>query len=74
MNPRYLAYCRAHEKTPEEMHAHDAQAWPGGSACGFILWMSAQLQAFEKESPRSFWPGHVLVDQAGLDRFLGCTS
>ena len=38
--PRYLAYCRAHGRTPEAMLAHDSDAWPGGRLCGFILWIS----------------------------------
>jgi hypothetical protein len=46
MNPRYLAYCRAHSKTPDAMLAHDDAAWPGGKMTGFILWMSEQWHAF----------------------------
>ena len=38
-NPRYLAYCKAHGNTPEEQMSADADAFPGGKMCGFILWM-----------------------------------
>jgi len=37
--PRYLAYCAAHGKTPDEMLAHDDERWPGGVMCGYILWI-----------------------------------
>lgn len=40
-NPRYVAYAAAHNKTPEAMTEHDAEAWPGGRTAGFILWISA---------------------------------
>jgi hypothetical protein len=39
MNPRYLAYCRAHGRTPAEMLEHDDKEWPGGKMTGFILWL-----------------------------------
>lgn len=49
--PRYLAYCTSHGKTPEAMLAHDYQAWPGGVMCGFILWISEKWQEFFKLHP-----------------------
>jgi hypothetical protein len=48
MNPRYLAYCRAHGKTPDEMLAQDREAYPGGCMTGFLLWNGAQLREFRK--------------------------
>ena len=66
-NPRYVAYARAHGRTPEEMRAHDADVWPGGRATGFILWISKQWQRWHEErgltcSPAS-WKRHILSQQ-----------
>jgi len=46
-NPRYLAYCAAHGRTVEEMRAHDEIQWPGGRACGFMLWIGAAWQTWD---------------------------
>lgn len=51
-NPRYVAYAAAHGRTPEAMRDHDAQAWPGGPAVGFMLWISENLQAWGKARGR----------------------
>lgn len=48
MNPRYLAYVRSHGRTVDEMSAADEEDWPGGRACGFILWMSQRWQQWAK--------------------------
>lgn len=40
-NPRYLAYCDAHGRAPEEQMVHDRLQWPGACMCGFILWLRA---------------------------------
>lgn len=50
MNPRYLAYCRSQgHPDPDVMLKVDNERWPGGIMCGFILWMSDQWSAFEKQ-------------------------
>jgi hypothetical protein len=41
-NPRFLAYCRAHGRSPAAMLAHDEELWPGGKMCGFMLWLREQ--------------------------------
>jgi hypothetical protein len=43
---RYVAYSRAHGKTPAEMTAHDRAQWPGGLMCGFILWTRERWDEF----------------------------
>ena len=61
LNPKYVAYAKAHGRTPEEMMQHDAEAYPGGCMTGFILWMSEMKKEFWKASPQSF-----CVDQHGI--------
>jgi hypothetical protein len=57
--PRYVQYSRQHEKTPAAMLAHDAERWPGGKLCGYILWVTARwsewdsLNGHSKEHVRS---------------------
>jgi hypothetical protein len=47
-NPLFVAYARAHGKTPEEMDAHDDKAWPGGPGCGFHFWMRDRKKEYWK--------------------------
>jgi hypothetical protein len=69
LNPRYLAYCRWHGKTPDEMHEHDRKEWPGGIMCGFILWSKARIQEAYKELPEAFRFGG-LSDHDRYDNWL----
>jgi hypothetical protein len=48
INPRYLAYCRYHRKSPEEMKAIDRARFVGGSMVGFMLWMDLRWREFDK--------------------------
>lgn len=45
-NPRYVRYAEAHGRTPDEMLKADVIEWPGGSMCGFMLWMNEQWRKF----------------------------
>ena len=60
MNPRYLAYCKTHGLTPEEMKEKDANRFPGGSMTGFILWIRKAKLALYNVHPEYF---------IGLDTF-----
>jgi hypothetical protein len=69
MNPRYLAYCKAHGKTPDEMMQHDIEAYPGGCMTGFILWSGEQLAKARKEHPDWFL-NSTLRNHAEYDAWL----
>lgn len=73
MNPRYLAYCRAHGKTPDQMMAHDDEKYPGGKMCGFLLWSSARLFEYSAINPKAFLDGH-LHDHKSYDAWLDSVS
>ncbi len=68
-NPRYVAYAKAHNRTPEAMRDHDREAWPGGCAAGFILWFSRMRQEAKVEIPNAFFDGKI-CDYAAFDRWL----
>lgn len=53
-NPRYIAYATAHGRSPVDQLAHDRITWPGGSMCGFMLWIRERLQEFSKSNPEAF--------------------
>jgi len=75
-NPRYVAYAKVHNKSPDEMLSHDKKEWPGGRMTGFMLWMGEQKKAFRDQSPEAFYVnmnGHVtenIVDYGAWDCFL----
>ena len=54
MNPRYLAYCKAHGNTPDAQMELDVKAWPGGCMTGFILWMGARWAEFHKMTQNAY--------------------
>ena len=70
VNPNYVAYARAHGKTPEEMMAYDTDAWTGGCMCGFIIWISEQKTAFFKIRPDAFWDRNTIGDIEAWCAFL----
>ena len=53
--PRYSAYCVTHDKTPDEMLAHDRKRWPGGCMCGFLIWMNAASRMFKDQYPEAIF-------------------
>lgn len=63
--PRYVAYCLAHGRTPAAMLEHDRAAWPGGCMAGFIVWIGGRWRAWKAETN---WRGSSL-SQADHDAF-----
>lgn len=49
-NPRYVHFARVHGHEPEEQREHDREAWPGGSATGFILWMGSRWREWARQA------------------------
>lgn len=47
-NPRYLAYCADHRSAPADMLQADRHRYPGGSMCGFIIWVTGKWSEFRK--------------------------
>lgn len=70
-NPRFVAYAKAHGKTPSAMLEHDAKEWPGGTMCGFILWIGEMKKKFLKANPDFCC---VLCNSKDFDKFLKVSS
>ena len=47
-NLRYLAYCYANQKLPEEMNEIDRERYPGGRMAGFMCWNMQHWADFSK--------------------------
>ena len=70
-NPRYLAYCAAHGRGPDEMRAFDRERWRGGTNTGFILWFDARAQEFTQGVPGRDWADRLRkVDPDAFDAYL----
>lgn len=70
MNPRFIAYAKAHGRSGTAQLVHDRKAWPGGVMCGFILWMSKMKAAFYKAHPEHFFDRWTIADQKAWTAFL----
>ncbi|MFH0917012.1 MAG: hypothetical protein V1912_11300 [bacterium] len=71
INPRYLAYCRAHGMTPDEMLAHDRQEYPGGVNVGFVNWFNAQWRAWRASIGLTVRRPLTDAEVAAFDAWLG---
>lgn len=72
-NPRYVAYARAHGRTPEAQLRQDRRDWPGGSMCGYVLWNTSHLRDFSFINRNAFCPsgsGVTLIDHDAYDQYL----
>lgn len=41
-NPRFVAYAKAHNRTPEEMLVLEEERFPGGKMAGYMLWVGGR--------------------------------
>lgn len=69
-NPRYLAYCAAHGRTPEEMRAFDAERHPVAPMLGYILWFHAREREFTADVPGHWTARLRKVDPEAFDAYL----
>ena len=71
-NPYYLAYCKAngHANDPDAMREADSILFPGGSMCGFTLWIGARREAFYHLNPGAFLDRYTIGDHAAWGAFL----
>ncbi len=61
---RYIAYAKAHGKTPDEMLDHDNH-----HMVNYMLWLGNGVVEYRQENPDAF-TGSRLVDHDGFDRYL----
>lgn len=70
MNPRYVAYARAHGCSPEDMLKLDEEHYPGGRMAGFITWVSERWADWRVANDR---PRDAILsseDHASFDAWL----
>lgn len=73
LNPRYVAYAKAHGCNAHEMFERDRAKWPGRAMTGFLLWINAKRKEFFNAHPEAFLNGRqpeIIVDQDAWTRFL----
>lgn len=70
MNPRFLAYCKAHGRTAKQQLKQDRIDWPGGVMCGFILWIAKKREEFYKVNRNAFLDRWTICDQEAWTKFL----
>lgn len=61
-NDRYVAYAKAHGRTPEEMRAHDKATWSCACMLPFMQWNHARIAEWCKE--RGYRGDSALVGEA----------
>jgi hypothetical protein len=69
-NPRFVAYARAHGKSPEAMLEADRETWSGGKMAGFMLWMSERWREWRSINRRGRDDVLSNEDHASFDAFI----
>ena len=70
VNPRYIAYARAHGETPEGMLEADRVTWPGGSMTGFTIWIDGKWREWCAANPSRSRSALTAADHAAFDAWL----
>lgn len=71
INPRYIAYAAAHNRTHSEMLAYDSQRYPGGKMAGFIIWMSQRWSEWDKSKGHDpYWHARTELEQDEFTAWL----
>jgi hypothetical protein len=73
VNPRYVAYARAHGMTPARMAREDRKRWPGGCGTGFVIWCHERWAEWRKENGRPPHDALTDADYAAFDAWLDGT-
>lgn len=64
-NSRYVAYAKAHGKTPEEMMESER------GMCGYIIWINQQLcRCRDTGHPDILTPNCTIINHEAFDRWL----
>lgn len=69
-NPRYIAYAKAHGRTPEEMKAFDEHRFRNAGGMGFVLWMHDRQAEARLQAPHLFHRSGGIADQDGYTDWL----
>jgi len=67
--PYFIAYAKAHGRTPEQQLEADGRRWPGGIMCGFICWIAERKNQFRELHPECFC-GDNISRHAAWAKFL----
>jgi hypothetical protein len=70
INPRYLAYCRAHGNAYKEQLAKDTETFPGGKMTGFVLWLQQKWREFRDEKHPDIHMDFVKLKHGEFDKWL----
>ena len=78
-NPRFVAYAKAHGRTPEEQAEQDEKDWPGGCMVGFSQWIQHQRDELLRSQGLPIGDLRHLAfagqdPHKAFDKWLGCDT
>jgi len=72
--PYFVAYARAHGRTPEAQMEVDRAEWRGGCMVGFILWIASARARFRQLHPQACMPNGDIIDDGAWSAYLNSLS